>query len=476
MRFFLMFGLLCGLALAQPRWQPGQSYLLVASITSWPAAAQLASFPSTRRDGDLVRAFEQAGVPRSHIIFLKDSQAKRPAILAKLRELAQLCQPQDTLFFYFQGHGQPGLFCTYDYESKRPEQTALRTQELYPLLQDWKGGQLFLIGDCCSSGSLQTVVRQFEQNRPKVRVAGLASATASNQSTGNWTFTEGLLRILGGDPLVDRNRDGQISLSEGRAFLHDQMKYKEDQLCSLTLSGSFEPDFVWRAATPAPLPLPGPYQRGEIVLARDQKNEWYRSEILDHKDGRYRVHYNGWDNKWDEWVAPAEIKRLETKTLDLNGAYEVEREKKWLPAVLTDQVENYFYFAHYLHEAGEADEWITADRARPASPQKEAFKPARSGAEAAMWVAAQWHGHWYRGRITGRSDGLFEVRYDDDTSGRLSLPELIPILPAKPGERVLGVRESDGRMFPGRWNGTLVEWEDGKPPSAVAPEKLAPIR
>lgn len=304
MRLFFLFASLCAVALAQPRWQPDHTYVLVASITSWPAAAQLASFSSTRRDEDLVRAFEQAGVPRSHLVFLKDSQAKRPAILSQLHDLARQCQPQDSLLFYFQGHGEPGLFCTYDYESKRPQETALRVAELYPLLQSWKGQRLFLVADCCSSGSLQTVVRQFEQGRPQVRVASLASATASNQSTGNWTFTEGLLRILGGDPLIDRNHDGQISVSEGQVFLHDQMKYKEDQLCSLALSRNFEPDFLWRAANPAPPPLAGAYSRGQILSAQDREGNWYRAEILDQKEGRYKVHYNGWDSKWDEWVEP----------------------------------------------------------------------------------------------------------------------------------------------------------------------------
>ena len=468
--------LLTAAALAQPRWKPGQSYVLVASITSWPKAAELDSFPGTRRDGDLVRAFEQAGVPRSHLVFLKDSQAKRPAILRELRDLADKCQPEDTLIFYFQGHGEPGLFCAYDYESKRPEQTALRIQELYPLLQSWKGSQLFLIADCCSSGSLQTAVRQFEQNRPQVRVAALASATASNKSTGNWTFTEGLLRVLGGDPAIDRNHDGQLSLDEGHHFLHDQMKYKEEQLCSLTLTRNFEPNFVWRAATPAPPPLAGPYQRGDVLSAQDLEGKWYRAEILDEKDGRYKVHYNGWDTKWDEWVEPAKLKRLENKSLDPKASYQVQRDKEWLPAVMTDQVENYFYFAHYLHEAGEQDEWITPDRARPAAPQPEAFQSAHPAQAPERWVAAQWHKQWYRARITGQSDGLYEVLYDDGTNGRLSRGEIVPILPVKAGQRVLAVRQAEGLMFPGRWNGNAVEWEDGKPASEVPAEKLAPIQ
>ena len=38
------------------------------------------------------------------------------------------------------------------------------------------------------------------------------------------------------------------------------------------------------------------------------KGSWYRSEILAVKDGKYQIHYTGWDKKWDEWVTPARMR------------------------------------------------------------------------------------------------------------------------------------------------------------------------
>ena len=35
---------------------------------------------------------------------------------------------------------------------------------------------------------------------------------------------------------------------------------------------------------------------------------WYMGSVLDVKDGKYKVHYDGWDNKWDEWVGSNRVR------------------------------------------------------------------------------------------------------------------------------------------------------------------------
>jgi len=39
------------------------------------------------------------------------------------------------------------------------------------------------------------------------------------------------------------------------------------------------------------------------------KGKWYPAVILDVDADRYRVHYDGFEDSWDEWVVPARIKR-----------------------------------------------------------------------------------------------------------------------------------------------------------------------
>lgn len=487
----LLFLWLCiwEVAAAQSRWQPERTYVLVSSITSWPPAAGLSSFVGTRRDGDLVKQLEAAGVPEDNIIFLKDKQATSQGIRQALVYLAERTGPGDTMIFYFQGHGgRQRLYC-YDYDKKEPDSSVLAMQELYPLLEKpFKGARLLLIGDCCCSGTLDSVLKQFQKGRPQLRVAALASATATNLSTGNWTFTEALLRVLAGDPLIDSDRDGQIDMSEAERFVHNQMKYKEDQLASVTLSPSFEKNFVWRAISgKAPARLAGPHQVGELLEAQDFKGRWYTAEILEGKEDLYRIHFNGWDSKWDEWVEASKLRPIVKTHLNVGQSYEVLWNKRWYPATLTRSVEDYFYFAHFENEAGEDDEWITPERARlPRQPGSGLeFKPPVNSQPPKVGdlVAAQWHKAWFRGRITGMVNGTYAVHYDDDTSGQVSQAELIPIggPAAEVGDRVLACWGQDGRMFPGRvleleGGQATIRWEDGSSSTRVALDKLARIR
>jgi len=243
---FLAWVILCsGMVRGASEWQPAHTWVFYASICSWPAKAGLSSFTGARRDEDFVAQFKAAGVPGKNVVFLKDSAATHGAMRDGLAALAARAGagPDDTLIFAFQGHGSRKLLYCYDYDAARPDETVFHMDEIFPILdKSWKGQRLILIGDCCCSGSLRSVLAQFARQRPEVRVAALASATASNVSTGNWTFTEGLIRALRGDPIIDRDHDGRLSISEVDRFIHDQMKYKEDQLASLTL---YEPVSAW---------------------------------------------------------------------------------------------------------------------------------------------------------------------------------------------------------------------------------------
>ncbi|MEP6668342.1 MAG: Tudor-knot domain-containing protein [Chthoniobacter sp.] len=485
---------LAGVAHGAPEWQPARTFVFCASITKWPEKAGLISFPGTRYDEVFIQQLKTAGVPAENIVFLQDSAATHAAMSSSLAALATRCAPGDTLIFCFQGHGGRKLLYCYDYDSARPDETVFHMDEIFPILNKvWKGNRLFLIGDCCCSGSLHSVLRQFEQKRPDVRVATLASVAASNSSTGNWTFTEGLIRSFAGDPIIDRNHDGQLTMDEIERFLHDQMKYKEDQLAALALSASFEKDFILRSVArgSATREIRGSHQIGEVLDARDSEGKWYPSEILDAKpDGSsYHVHYVGWDDKWNEWVDATRLRPIVKGKLNVGQHYEVQWQKQWYPATITKTVEDYFYFVHYEGYEGEDDEWITAGRARLPKQKNSKQAPEFAAAEphapaVGEAVAARWHTDWYRGRIAGLVNGTFAVRYDDDTNGKLSGDEVIAV--SKPaelhvGDRVLAVWGDHAQMYPGRVQGVgpqkaTVRWEDGSPPSKVPLDSLARIR
>ena len=478
-------------------WNPEKSYVLVASVVQWPAQAGLAPLNiEKRRDQDLVAQFKKRGVPGNHIIFLADSSATHAAIINALESLGSRAGEGSTIIFYFQGHGSRKLFCCYDTDPKNPEQTELNTDEVYAALSKaWKGDRLLLLGDCCSSGSFATIVRRYEKEKPTVRAACLASATASNISTGHWTFASSLIQVLNGDPRVDRNRDGKITLTEAAQFIHDRMKYEENQLAGFALASSFDKDFVIGPAIPGKKILrrvPGPHQIGDVMEARDSEGKWYVSQIINWRNARspYRVHFYGWESKYDEWVDGNRLRPIVKPRLNIGQQYEVQWEdENWYLGTITRSVENWFYFVHYESEAGDDDEWVTADRARKPQPGTAKEKPQFIGAvprpvTIGDSVAAQWFRDWYRAKITSNINGTYAVLYDDGSKGRLAPDDLIPL--ARPdelrvGNRVLACWEGKPKMFPGKIESlqnqtATIHWEDGSEPTRVPLNAIARIK
>ena len=50
------------------------------------------------------------------------------------------------------------------------------------------------------------------------------------------------------------------------------------------------------------------WKRGDRVEV-SWKGSWYAASVVAVGQGRYRVHYDGWDSSWDEWVEPARVRR-----------------------------------------------------------------------------------------------------------------------------------------------------------------------
>ncbi|KAF0244280.1 MAG: hypothetical protein FD180_2654 [Planctomycetota bacterium] len=478
-----------------PIWNPSNTWVLVASVIEWPDKG-LAPFKDARRDEALVAQLKACGVPAANIVFLKDKDATLAAMRKELHALAGRAGEGSTFIFYFQGHGlsrkdKTWLAC-YDVDLK-DYSTAMDVDELFPIFdKEWKGERLLLIGDCCHSGALGTVVDRFE-GKSGVRAACLASATASNASTEHWTFTEAVITSLAGNGAVDRDRDGKITFGETDRFAHDEMLYRENQLCRGKRGSSFEEGFVLSAVAadkPAPAKVEGERQVFDFLEACDQEGKWYVSQILAAKDGKYRVHYLGWDPKWDEWVGPEKLRAIARTKLKVGERYEVEwRKDQWFLATVTKSEEDVFYYVHYEGEDGDDDEWVTENKTRPPTAATKP-KPPEFAALAPRdfvkgdAVAARWRKEWFLATVTSVVDGVHAVTYADGDKGALTAADLVPLAKAsevQAGERVLACWGGKPRMYPGKVlsktaKGCTVKWEDGTKPTEVPFEQVARIK
>ena len=228
----------CGLffgsrAKAQTReWQPQRTWVFVVGTLQWKHRDIFDSFPQkNRRDAQLVEFFRHQGVPGQQVVYLQDAQATTRQVKTAFAAFLTKAREGDLLFVYYCGHGYKSddarttFFATYDAGEDTPgwsTDSIVRDIEKY-----FKGSRAFLTADCCYSGSLTQQTRRLSQ---RVSFACLTSSSASQLSTGNWTFTEMLVAGLSGKAFADLNSDGQITLSELAEDVKEDMAICESHL------------------------------------------------------------------------------------------------------------------------------------------------------------------------------------------------------------------------------------------------------
>lgn len=87
------------------------------------------------------------------------------------------------------------------------------------------------------------------------------------------------------------------------------------------------------------------------------QGSWYAATVKEVKDGKWFIHYEGYGAEWDEWVGQDRIKLAWKK----GDKLQVEWQGKWYPAVILEVGEGK-YKVHYDGWGNEWDEWVTPKR------------------------------------------------------------------------------------------------------------------
>jgi hypothetical protein len=346
---------------------PSKTYALLIGILEW-RDPDLEPFPKENRQD---RAFERAllsrGVPRDNIVFLEDRQATLSTIRTALASVMAKAGPGSTLMVYFAGHGMREQGQTYlanhDVDSNRLRQTGFGLNELSgSLIKGWHGERLLLMGDCCHSGALAEVAQAVGQRG--IQAASLSSVSPTDGSTERWTFTEALIRAWQGDGRLDRNGDRLVTFDETDAYVHDQMKYGEDQLTHGSRAGGFEAG--WRLSAAMPLPTMGrpvgSWSVGDYVECR-RGDAWERVQLIGAGPQGAFVDYLTREERWNEWVDPSRLRAVPLTSFTPGQRVQVEYDGEWLPARVQKRVEDYFLFVNY-ERLQDSDEWVTDRRLR----------------------------------------------------------------------------------------------------------------
>lgn len=262
---------------------------------------------------------------------------------------------------------------------------------------NFKGKRMVLMADCCYSGSLLAVGKKIADLGKEVIV--LTSATSSNISTGNWTFTQTLLDNLRGDLLADQNGDNSVTLTETADEIKQAMKYREYQLSGYAVYNVDPEKTIVGKCPPAvrkPVSTGAVHRRGTYVYALDENNNWRTARVLKSVNGTHTCQFYNYSVKLDLEEEPYGIRPIYFPVYKEGQKIEVLWEGKYYPAEIT-AVNDAFMYIHYTGYDNSYDEWVMYDRIRTG---KEIYK------------SIKWEGAWYPGYILEKTDTALFVTYE----------------------------------------------------------------
>ena len=341
-------------------WQPDKTWVFAVGVLSWKHSDIYGSFPvKDRRDNALVDFFKQRGVADSHIVYLQDKQATQGRIDAAFTEQLKKLHPDDLLIVYYAGHGTKSddgndvYLASYD--AGDDEVDGWSVNSIPGKIDASKCGRVLWLIDCCYSGQAGRAIAQQSKGPA---YAAVTSSAASESSTEHWTFTEALLDALRGVSYVDLNHDGTVTLAEFAAHVEADMNAAEEQRSTFEHTKGFDPEFALAAAKPLSNP-----RIGERAKARDSNGDLYACRIIDARDQKFRIHFIGYENDEDVWVAPEDLEPIKALAYGKGTKVEVLWKKQWYPATVL-QAKDGVHLIHYTDYDAKWDEWVPSRRIR----------------------------------------------------------------------------------------------------------------
>ncbi|MEO7672718.1 MAG: agenet domain-containing protein [Pyrinomonadaceae bacterium] len=340
------------------QWNPQKTWVFFAGLVEWNNSTWGRYEQKNRRDEILVNLLRERGVPENQIVYLKDSEATQANIEKSFAEFLRRPKAGDWVFVYYCGHGyktEPdGKAYFAPYDSDGSEVGWEMASVPATIEKNFKGSHAILVADNCYSGAL---IEAVKNGKWRANYAVFASSSASQISTGNWTFTEGLISAFRGAAYIDDDQNGKVTFAEAQSNAAEDMLFAEEQVATFAFTGNFSPETVIAAAKPSVNAKIG--ERVEVFTA----NNWYKAFIKDFQNNLFRVHYYGYFDDKEELVKTEQIRASRPKQYKVGDKVEVEWKKEWYPAGIL-AVRGGAHLITYDGYDKEWDEWVSSKRIR----------------------------------------------------------------------------------------------------------------
>jgi len=280
----------------EQRLNPDKTWLFAIGILTFSNNASWST--NNRRDCQIVSLFKQRGLPTDHIDYIADREGTLQNIKNKFGHFLERTQAGDFLVHYYTGHGGYGSFETTNGGTYNHAWIAKQIESKF------HGDQVLLLGDCCcQSGSLQDVVKNASG---PIAFACLTSSSRKQSGNGNWTFSQAVLDGLRGEPYVDLNKDGYITIDEIADHVKHDILFYERNRSIYRKTPNFNGKMIVAQARKTSVPAPEPVK----VWYHGQ---WWRAKLIDRLKGKGRIRWIqlGYDSpKQDVWIGLKHIRPL----------------------------------------------------------------------------------------------------------------------------------------------------------------------
>lgn len=275
--------------------EPQKTWLFAVGILTFSDNVSWGS--SNRRDSQIVSIFRKRGLPKDHVEYISDGNGTLANIKEAFRQFLQGTQEGDFLIHYYTGHGDVGLFETTNGGSYNHAWIARE------IATKFRGSQALLLGDCCDSGSLEDVVTNASG---PIGYACLSSSSRNESGNGNWTFSQAVLDALRGEPYVDLDKDGWITIDEMAAHVKHDIAFYERNHSVYRKSPSFDGKKIVAKTKSTKTKEPKPV---EVWY----EGKWWKAKLLESNadQGHIRWIQLGYDSAdQDVWVDLDNIRPL----------------------------------------------------------------------------------------------------------------------------------------------------------------------
>lgn len=341
-------------------WDPGKTWVFMVGLLEWEDEETFASFPKeNRRDVIFLNLLKSRGVPPGQVSYLQDRGATTERIQTEFIKLLSRTRAGDTILVYYEGHGyktddDKTYFASYDVDDENNPGWEMSSVPV-TIEKHFRGSTAIIALDNCYSGTMANIVKTGKR---RVSYAVLASSSASQMSTANWTFTEAVISAFRGDAISDDNKDGIVTFAELQANAEADMLFGDEQVASFAFTNGFDPNTKISDAEEVVSPRIG--ERIEAYSIDD----WYKGFIAEAKNDKFRVHYYGYESSDDEWVTAKMIRVPKiTSRFRVGEKVEVEWKKQWYPAHVLNIKGGSHYVSYDDYDTDE-NEWVSSKRIR----------------------------------------------------------------------------------------------------------------